>query len=751
MATQTKYIGTPVDRVDGRKKVTGTATYASEANLPRMSHAVLVGSAVASGRITHLDTTRAEAAPGVLLVLTYKNRGPMGTPPNDQERSKRDEARMPLQDANITRRDQSVAMVVAETLEQAAFAASLLDIRYRETPFVVSSGQASDTAYWAGKSSGEEMNTSRGDVAGALANAEVQLDTMYRTPNEHPAAMEPHGIVASWENNKLTVYSSTQWVMGEQAALQAALYLQREQVHVLAPFVGGMFGSKAVTSGHVLLTGLASVKLGRPVKSVLSRRQVFSSIGHRTDTLQRFEIAATRDGKITGLRHTVRTHNSADAKKDDFIEPVTISSRLLYGYPNFESKHFMVRLNVMRPSWMRAPGEMPCQAALECALDELAYKLNMDPIELRRRNETQQDVQRGTPFSSRHLLECYERGAARFGWNLRNPEPRSTRDGDWLIGTGMATASYPANVYGATVKVSLRPEGKDVRATVATAGIDVGTGMYTMMAMTAADHLGLPLASVTPLLGDTDLPKCVYAGGSNLTASTAPGIMHACAEIKLQLLEIAESIGGPFQGARMRPDNFRMENGSIVSMTDPASSVAIAELMQRAGKDVFEAQHKTEQLPGHDEKFTYHSTGAHFVEVRVHAQTGVIRVSRVVSVFDVGRVLNAKAGRSQLLGGVVFGLGAALMEELKYDPHGEASNANFAEYLVPLSTDVPDIDISWLDVPDYKFNALGCRGIGEIGITGSPAAVANAVFHATGVRVRDYPITPQKVLGLTSM
>ncbi len=746
MAANTQWIGKPVNRVDGRAKVTGTATYAAEAKLPRMTHAVLIGAAVAAGRIERLDTTRAEAAPGVLLVLTHRNRGPMGTPPNDQEKSKRDEARLPLQDVRVTRRDQPVAMVVAETLEQAAFAGSLIDVSYREQPFVVDPEEASPSAYLAGKSQGADQNTSRGHVQQALSEAEFYFEGIYNTPMEHPAPMEPHGVIASWDGKLLTVFSSTQWVMGEQAALQAALYLEREQVHVIAPYVGGMFGSKAVTSGHTLLAGLASKKLGRPVKTILSRRQVFTNIGHRTHTTQKFELAATRDGKLTAMRHVIRTHNSIDAKKDDFIEPVSMSSRSLYECANYQSQHFLVRLNVIRPSWMRAPGEMPCQYALESALDELAYKMKMDPVELRRRNEPDKDPHRGTPFSSRHLLECYQRGTELFKWNERNREPRSTREGDWFIGHGMATASYPGNVYGATVKVSLHVNGGRLQATVSTAGIDVGTGMYTMMALTAAEGLGLPIESVEARLGDTNLPQCVYAGGSNLTASTAPPIMEACTAIKLQLLEMAESLGGAFEGARIHPDRYYLGQQSLVPALQPSAAVSIPELLQKRGGQPVEATAKSEQNPGHDDHFTYHSTGAHFIEVRVHAYTGEVRVSRVVSVFDVGRVLNAKAGRSQLLGGVVFGIGAALHEQLKYDDYGQATNANFSEYFVPLAADIPNIDIQWLDIPDYRFNALGCRGIGEIGITGSPAAVANAVFNATGVRVRQLPITPQKVV-----
>lgn len=740
MATDTRYIGKPVNRVDGPQKVTGTATYAGDFRFPGMLYASLKSSPIPSGTIRSIDTADAEKAPGVHLVLTHLNRGPMETPQNEQVKSKLDEPRLPLADARIYRAGQYIAMIVAESFDQATYAGSLIRVEYEEEPFNVDPDKAGDTEFPAGEaSSGDELQVCRGDVDQGLADSEIRLDATYVTPMEHPSPMEPHATVAVWEDEMLTVYDATQWVMGDQNAFTTAFRLKDEQVRVLAPFVGGMFGSKATIGGHALLTGLAAMRLGRPVKTVLSREQVFSSVGHRTDTRQRFEIGAKRDGTMMAMRHSTRTHFSMDEDQDDFIEPVSLSSRMLYAVPNYQSQHTVVRINVVRPSWMRAPGECPCQYAMEVALDELAYACRMDPIELRRRNDTKVNLQKQTPFSERRMMECFDRGAERFGWSQRSLEPGSMRDGDTLVGWGVAAASYPGNIYGATVRVRLELHEGRARGVVSTAGIDVGTGMYTMLAMTAAEGLALPLERVTSLLGDSKLSNCVYAGGSNLTASTAPPAMAACRDLRTELAKAA----GKLLRLDGAVDEFVFRDGTVAHRDHPGRTIRYEELLQQTGS--LESEHKSEKVPGQDEHFTYHSTGAQFAEVRVQPDLGRIRVTRIVSVFDVGRVLNAKAARSQLIGGIVFGVGAALLEKLTYDAHGKPINANLAEYLVPVSTDIPEIDVSWLDEPDYRFNSLGCRGVGEIGITGSVAAVANAVFHATGRRIRDLPITAEKL------
>ena len=456
------------------------------------------------------------------------------------------------------------------------------------------------------------------------------------------------------------------------------------------------------------------------------------------------QLGATEGGVITALRHHVTSHTSID---DDFTEPATLSSRMLYDIENYEAQHDLIRLNVIRPSWMRAPGEAPGQFAQESALDELAEKLRIDPVELRRKNHASIDPDNGKPFSSNHLLECYTRGAERFGWWKRTAEPRSMRDGNVRIGWGMATATYPGYIMGAAVKVRLERDGAGVRALVQTAGADVGTGMYTMLTITAAEELGLPLERVSVELGNSDLPQCAVAGGSNLTASTAPATTDACAEIKRELLKIAAKTADGFTGAQKHAEEFIFRNGRIAHRSEPTVSIAYEDLLSAARRDTVEGQGQTQPVFGHNEQYSFHSSGAHFVEVRVKPEIGRVSVSRVVSVFDCGRILSAKTARSQFIGGIVFGIGAALLEELNYDrEHGQPVNADLAGYLVPVHADVPEVDVSWIDEPDFNFNSVGCRGIGEIGITGVAAAIANAVYHATGIRVRDLPITPDKLI-----
>ena len=741
----TTLIGSPVNRVDGRKKVTGTAQYAAEVVLGDMSYAVLVSSSKPAGKLRKISTKEAEKAPGVLLVLTHENTESFGKLPNEMTAGGTvAEARPPLSDNRILHTGQYVALIVAERIEQASHAASLLEIEYDTAKFAVDMEDAEGTRFKPKDFMGQPLNFERGNVARALKAAAVTLDKTYITPTEHPCALEPHATVASWSGDQLTVYNSTQWVMGDRTVLAAAFKLPPEKVRILCPFTGGMFGSKGATATHTLLAALAAKRLKRPVKIVLSRQQVLTNVGHRSETVQRLEFGAAENGDITALRHSVTSHTAMD---DDFTEPATLSSRMLYDIENYEAQHELIRLNVVRPSWMRAPGEAPGQFALESALDELAEKLHMDPVELRRRNHANIDPDNGKPFSSSHLLECYTHGAERFGWSKRIPTPGSMRDGKVQVGWGMATATYPGYIMGAQVKVRLERDGSGARAVVATAGADVGTGMYTMLAITAADELGLRLERVSVELGNSDLPQCAVAGGSNLTASTAPAATDACRAIKSELLKIAAKTADGFTGADKHEEEFLFRDGRIAHVSDPKTSITYEDLLSSAKRDSIEAQGETKPVLGHNEKFSFHSSGAHFVEVRVKPEIGEVRVSRVVSVFDCGRILSAKTARSQFIGAIVFGIGAALLEELNYDrEHGQPINPDLAGYLVPVHADVPEIDVSWIGEPDFNFNSVGCRGIGEIGITGVSAAIANAVYHATGIRVRDLPIMPEKLI-----
>ncbi len=742
----TTLIGTEVNRIDGRKKVTGTAQYAAEVMLGNMTYAVLTGSSAPSGTIESIDTTQAKKAPGVLLVLTHESDVKFGKLPTDMMAGGTvAENRAPLANDKILHAGQYVAMAVAETFEQAQYAASLVRASYTSAPFTVDLEQAGATRFSPKEFMGEPLTFERGNVKDGLASADVRIEETYTTPVEHPCPLEPHAAVASWTGDVLTVYNSSQWVDGDRAVLMGAFGLPAEKVKVISPFIGGMFGSKGATGSHVLLAAWAARKLARPVKIVLSRPQVLTDVGHRSQTVQTLQIGAKRDGVITAVKHHVLTHTGV---ADEFIEPATISSRLLYNFPNYRAEQEAVRINVMKPSWMRAPGEAPGQFALESALDELAVKLQMDPVELRRRNHVEKHPQHGKPFSSKHLLECYDRGAERFGWAKRDPKPGSLRNGESLAGWGMATATYPGYLMGAAVKVRLeQQDGANVRAIVSTAGADVGTGMYTMLAIAAADELGLPIEQIAVELGHSDLPPCAVAGGSNLTASTGPAAKDACVAVKHELLSIASKTADGFTGAEGKLSEFLFSDGKVAHRSSPQHGIPFGDLLNAGRKSYIEALGNTQPVFGQNEKYAFQSFGAHFVEVTINPRIGRVRVSKVVSVFDCGRILSAKTTRSQFMGGIVFGIGAALLEELTYDrQHGQPVNADLAGYLVPVNADVPEMDVSWIGEPDYEFNSMGCRGVGEIGITGVAAAIANAVYHATGKRIRDLPITPDKLI-----
>jgi xanthine dehydrogenase YagR molybdenum-binding subunit len=707
-------IGTPTNRVDGRKKITGAAKYAADFRKGNeIAHGFVVGSPIASGTIVSIDIRNAEDAPGVLLVLTHKNADRLNSLPVELGAGGvAPESRGPLSDDRILYAGQLVAFVVAETAEQARYAASLLDIAYEMDDWAVCLEDAQSTAYKPTQFMHEPLQLKRGDFERAFKAADARLKAVYRTPVEHSCALEPHATIAEWTGEHLRVYNSTQFVVGDAAGLATAFDLPVKNVEVICPFTGGMFGSKAAMFPHILLAASAARRLGRPVRAVMTRQDVLTSVPHRTDTIQTFELGAKLDGTLTAMRHHTLSHTSL---KDEFAEPTNLTSRHLYEVPHYEGAHELVRINVIKPAWVRAPGEAPCQFALECALDELALQLQLDPVDLRRKNDAKAHGQTGKPYSSKHLMECYDLGSQRFGWDKRPAAARSMRAGDSLVGWGMATATYPGYLMGATVRVSLENSGGEVRAMVATAGSDVGTGMYTMLAITASDHLGLPLEQIEVKLGDSSLPPCAVAGGSNLTASTAPAVLGACQQMRKKL--------------------------------GCADDVPLWKAFQASGKDTLEETYQTTPIFGSNDELTFQSYGAHFVEVRVNEDIGRIRVSRIVSVFDCGRIISPKTARSQYIGAIVFGIGQALLEELVYDPQtGRPINADLADYLVPVHADVPDIDVSWLDKPDFQFNPIGCRGLGEIGITGVAAAIANAVFHATGVRLRDLPLTPEKFL-----
>ena len=685
----------PIDRTDGPLKVKGEARYAAEFQLPRLAHAAMVQSTVAKGTITALDASAAQKVPGVLLVLSHLNapKLPQGgraavKPPAGRVLSL-------LQDNVVHYNGQPIAMVVADTFEHAVAAAELIKVRYREERPELDFERAKGSAYAPKQMPQGEAAVAWGDADKALAASPVRVEQTYATPMETHNPMEPHATIAAWDGDRLTLYDSTQFISGVRDTVAKTLGISPERVRVVSPFVGGGFGCKGSTWSHVVLAAIAAQRAGRPVKLALARPQMFGPVGGRPCTEQRVALGAGRDGRLLAMKHDVISHTSV---MEDFTEPSAMPTRQLYACANVATSHKLAQLNVGVPTFQRAPGEASGTFALESAMDELAYALGIDPLELRLRNYAEADPRTGKPWSSKMLLECYKQAAQRFGWAKRAMAPRSMREGRELIGWGMATATYPAHRRPASAMARILPDGT---AVVRSGTHDLGTGTYTVMTQVAADALGMPPERIDFELGDTLMPPAGVSGGSTTVASVAPAVKAAC------------------EAARAK------------------KQAAIA-----AGRpnEVIEAQAHAEEGEEKD-KFATRSFGAVFCEVRVDEDLGRISVPRIVAGYSVGRLMNTKLARSQLIGGLVWGVSMALMEETQLDPrYGRIVNANLAEYHVPVNADIGTIDVSFCNENDTNFNPVGARGIGEIGITGIPGAIANGVFHATGKRVRSLPI-----------
>ncbi len=734
-----KLIGQPLDRTDGLLKVTGGARYAAEFPEARLAHAVLVTSTIASGTIASIDASRVQTMPGVLLVMTWENapRLPNGghsplAPPAGR--------RLTLLQDNVVRySNEPVAVVVALTLEQATDAARNLRIAYRPDTAKLDFARAKSAAYAPAPQMGRAVDSQRGDFQAGLSEGEVRVDAVYTTPLQFHNPMEPHATMAHWDGPQLTVYDATQGVSGSRTALAAIFAMPPEQVRVISPFVGGGFGCKGSSWSHVTLCAMASKATGRPVRLALERPQMFGPVGSRPRTEQHITLAAHRDGRLSAIRHDTISNTSTF---EDWTEMSGLITRMMYAVPNQTTSHRLVQLNVGTPTFTRAPGETTGSFALESAMDELAWQTQTDPVALRLLNYAENDPQEGKPWSAKQLRECYEAGAARFGWSRRNPKPRSMRDGNTLIGLGMASASYPANRSEAAALARILPDGS---AMVASGTQDLGTGTYTVMTQVAADALGFPPERIHFALGDSSLPRAPVSGGSQSAASVAPAVHAACeaARDKLVALALADR-GSPVYGLDVSAVS--VEDGWVVSRNDSSRRDPAAAIIARAGGQPIDAEASAK--PGSEKaQYSFHSFGAVFAEVHVDADLGTIRVARLVSAYHVGRLLNEKTARSQLIGGMVWGVGTALEEQGVLDTrHGRIANGNLAEYHVPVNADIGDVDVMFVGDPDLHFNPLGVRGIGEIGITGVPAAIANAVYHATGVRVRDLPITLDKVM-----
>lgn len=725
-----KMIGGPVNRIDGPKKVSGRAVYTSDHHFPGMLYAVPVPSTIASGTITTLDTSEAEKMPGVRLVLHADNIMKLYRVSNPKIMI--DEKRPPFADKEVRYYGQYVAAIVADTFEQASAAANAIKVSYAAKPFDVSEHLESNKL---------KAESERGDVEQAFASAPVKIDETYITPTETHVAIELHATLATHEHGAFTIYEASQAVVNAQAVAMAGLGEPKENMRIISRFIGSGFGSKLWPWPHFFVAAAAAKQLGKPVKLVLNRKMNFQSAGHRPITQQHMQLAATQDGKLVSVSHDYLNHTSIS---DNYHENCGEATPFLYSAPNLRVRTALVKRNVGTPTSMRGPGAVPGLFALESAMDELAIKLKMDPVQFRLINEPKVDESSNLPFSSRHMVECLKTGADKFGWSKRTPGVGSmTRDGK-ILGWGMAACSWPAFRMPTEAAVELKSDGT-VRAVCATQ--DIGTGTYTVIAQLVSEETGIPLDKIEVVLGDTDLPPGPFSGGSAATASVIPAVLQAVRQAKKAAIDLAiKTENSPLLNRKAGEVEF--VGGAIGAGSE---RVAFDRAIEMAGSASVSGHGKS---PGGfndplKKKYSLHSFGAHFVEVSWQPEIARLRVERVVTVIDGGRVINRKTAANQIEGAVVMGVGMALFEHTWYDPrNGAPINSNLADYVVATHADSPEIDVTFLDHPDTIFNELGARGLGEIGLAGVAAAITNATYHASGVRVRKLPAMIEDLLAV---
>jgi xanthine dehydrogenase YagR molybdenum-binding subunit len=768
-------VGKPIDRVDGKLKVTGRATYAAEFPVKNLAYGVTITSTITKGRVKNIDTSAAEKLPGVIGIMTSENcmqiHFPAGSDPGSGKYAEKD--LLPLQNDRVFYGGQHIAVVVAETFEQAEYAAAMVKVSYEQQAPVVGFEKNMVSAYKpAFGLGGAETQVKRGDAEAAMRTAAVTTDETYTTPVFSHNAMEPHASIAAWDGDQLTVYDATQSVMGVKALLSALLGIPAEKVRVIALYIGGGFGSKGFTWANPFLAAMAAKQFNRPVKIALARQQVYSTAGRRTQTLQKIALGADSAGKLIAITHASTSETSF---VDEFVETAGVQTPMLYSSPNVSVSHELVRLNRGTPCPMRAPGESVGTFSLEVAMDELADKLNMDPLQLRLVNYAETEEQKKKQFSSKNLKDCYERGADAIDWNNRPSKPGVTKEGKYLVGYGMATATYPANRSSSSAKATLFADG---HAEILCGTQDIGTGTYTIATQIAADAFGLPIDKVTVKLGDSIYPKAAQSGGSQVTASVGPPIRAAALGAVEKIVNMAIGDKNSVLYNR-KPEDIATGDGRIYLKNNAEKGETLMAVLNRNNVNKVEADAKTDvstrssqSQPSpagspeakieeesksnaavqEDEKtdrkpYAFHSFGAQFAKVLVDPDLGTIKVEKIVGVMDIGKVMNLKTAINQIKGGMIFGLGMALMENVQYDPNnGRIVTRDLAQYLVPVHADIPEIEVQFIDLADPYISPLGARGIGEIGVTGMAAAIANAVYNATGKRVRDLPITPDKLI-----
>jgi xanthine dehydrogenase YagR molybdenum-binding subunit len=735
MSGRTPYTGSSTSRVDGRAKVTGAAKYAGDFNVSGLAYGAVVESTIAKGRIAHMMVSEALRVDGVLAVITHENRPRVA----DTDQAWKDDVApeegspfRPLYDGKVLFNGQPIALVLAEEWEIARYAASLVWAEYERDSFVTDLHSQRDQAAVVKK-----PDKPRGDAAKAFATADVRHEAEYFIPTEHHNPMELFATTAMWEGGgKLTVYDKTQGVQNVQRYLCSVFEKRSDDIRVISPYVGGAFGSGLRPQYQVVLAVMGALKLERSVRLVLTRQQMYG-LGYRPATIERLALGAKRDGMLESVSHEAIAVTS---EFEDFSRNDTGWSALLYKSANANYTHRLARLSVPTSSDMRAPGAATGVYALESAMDELAVALKVDPVELRLRYYSERDQNEDIPYTSKQLRECYRQGAEAFGWNKRRPEPRSMRDGNNLVGWGMATGVWEALQMPVATRIVMTANG---HAEVSCAASDIGTGTYTVMAQVAADSLGLPIENVSIKLADSTLPQAPVEGGSWMAASACHSVAATAEEVRKELLSLAKTIRkSPLAGANL--EDVMLADGKLLNRQEPGRAVSIADAMRHGAVERIEKE-KTNHF-AEDNKHARNTHSAVFAEVKVDEQLGIIRVTRVVTAVAAGRVLNTKTAHSQVLGSIVGGVGMALHEETVYDhSFGRIMNANIAEYHVPVNADIQDIKVIFVDEPDAIINPLGIKGLGEIGIVGVAAAIANAVYHATGLRVRDLPITLDKL------
>ncbi|RZL90735.1 MAG: xanthine dehydrogenase family protein molybdopterin-binding subunit [Variovorax sp.] len=727
-----RYLGKETTRVDGLAKVTGKAKYTAEFQIPHVTYGFIVLSTVAKGRISAIDTDEAEKAGGVIRVFTHLNAGRLGPAPAAGE----PQWSWPLQSDRVFFNGQPIALVVAESYEQARHASRLVKVTYQTVPHVTDFATVLERALPDPETA---KSTPRGNPTAAMETAAVKVEAEYRIPIEHHNPMEPHAAIAFWEGDRLTIFDKTQQVFGVQKHLAESLGVPAENIRVVSPFVGGAFGSSLKPNYYPSLTAMAARELRRPVKVVYTRAQMFTGHGYRPYTIQKVALGADTHGKLSAMIHQA-FHNTSSF--EPFSDATTAFTRQVYACPNLHAPLKVAATDLATPTWMRAPGAVSGMFALESAMDELAYALKIDPMELRLINYAEVDPESGKPFSSKALRECYRLGAEKFGWKHRKAEPRSMRDGRLLVGWGMASSVWGAMQMPASARITFRADGT---AGVASATSDIGPGTYTVMTMIAAEFLGLRLDQVHFELGDTRQPKAPAQGGSWTTSSVGSAVRGAALTIVAKLLDLAKRDAASMLKGVNAAD-VEMFDGRLRLKADVSRSVGVADVMRRTGTSEITETYDSTPSP---ERANYASLahGAQFVEVKVDPDLGTVKVTRVIEVTACGKILNPLASHSQEIGGVVWGIGMALEEATEIDHrYGRIVNANLQHYHVPVNADIHSIETIFVEENDTVVNPLGVKGMGELGMVGIPAAIANAIFHATGRRVRDLPITPEKLL-----